>query len=225
MTALTGSAGLGGGLIGAPGIAMPDFLGGQLIIPSEELLQEIYDEKVVTGETAVGGISLALQDPEYAKKLLEEVEKRKNASSGGRVTSSGLTSNKNFSQHMISTYDTGGYTGDWNSTSGRIAVLHQKELVLNQSDTANILSAVSAIRSIAGLNNSINEAMMQGISRMMLEMTGMKANVNYNTEASQSAGDTIYEIHAEFPDANDVNSIREAILSLPNLASQKVLKY
>ena len=121
--------------------------------------------------------------------------------------------------------NTGGYTGDWGSTSGRLAILHQKELVLNQTDTTNILSAVSAIRSIAGLNSSINEAMMQGISRMMLEMSGISANANYNTEASKSVGDTIYEIHAEFPDANDVNSIREAILSLPNLASQRVSKY
>ena len=128
-------------------------------------------------------------------------------------------------KYKFETYDTGGYTGDWGNSSGRLAVLHKKELILNQSDTANILSAVSAIRSISGLNNSINEAMMQGISRMMLEMTGMKANANYNTQSSQSIGDTIYEIHAEFPDANDVNSIREAILSLPNLASQRVLKY
>ena len=62
-------------------------------------------------------------------------------------------------------------------------------------------------------------------SKMMLEMSNMNTHANYNTEASQSVGDTIYEIHAEFPDANDVNSIREAILSLPNLASQKASQY
>lgn len=125
----------------------------------------------------------------------------------------------------ITGYDTGGYTGNWGSASGRIAILHEKELVLNKSDTANILSAVSAIRSIAGLNSSINDVVMQGISRMMLEMNGIRANANYNTEASQNVGDTIYEIHAEFPDANDVNSIREAILSLPSLASQRISRY
>ena len=127
--------------------------------------------------------------------------------------------------NTIVPYDTGGYTGDWGSASGRLAVLHEKELVLNKKDTANILSAVSAIRSISGLDNSINDAMMKGISRMMLEMTGLKAHANYNTQTTQSTGDTIYEIHAEFPDANDVNSIREAILSLPNLASQRTLRY
>ena len=38
-------------------------------------------------------------------------------------------------------YDTGGYTGDW-SGEGRLAMLHQKELVLNKKDTANMLDAV-----------------------------------------------------------------------------------
>ena len=39
-------------------------------------------------------------------------------------------------------YATGGYTGTWNNTNGRLAFLHQKELVLNQQDTQNILDAV-----------------------------------------------------------------------------------
>jgi hypothetical protein len=36
------------------------------------------------------------------------------------------------------TFDTGGYTGEWDS-SGRLAVLHQKEIVLNAHDTENFL--------------------------------------------------------------------------------------
>lgn len=47
-------------------------------------------------------------------------------------------------------YDTGGYTGDWNSSDGKIAILHEKELVLNKADTKNILSAVDIMRSIVG---------------------------------------------------------------------------
>ena len=38
-------------------------------------------------------------------------------------------------------FDTGGYTGEWGS-DGRIAMLHQKELVLNADDTQNLLNAV-----------------------------------------------------------------------------------
>jgi hypothetical protein len=32
-----------------------------------------------------------------------------------------------------------GYTGKWNSTDGKMAILHEKELVLNASDTENML--------------------------------------------------------------------------------------
>ena len=59
-------------------------------------------------------------------------------------------------QDQISGYDTGGYTGDWNSNDGRMAILHQKELVLNKEDTANLLDAVEIMRSITNaLGNSI----------------------------------------------------------------------
>jgi len=41
---------------------------------------------------------------------------------------------------------TGMYTGTWNNNGGRLAFLHQKELVLNQDDTKNILDAVAMVR-------------------------------------------------------------------------------
>ena len=45
-------------------------------------------------------------------------------------------------------FDTGGYTGSWDS-SGRLAMLHQKEIVLNAHDTENFLAAVNIVRDIA----------------------------------------------------------------------------
>lgn len=42
---------------------------------------------------------------------------------------------------------TGGYTGAWGS-EGRIALLHEKELVLNASDTSNFLKALDIMREI-----------------------------------------------------------------------------
>ena len=46
----------------------------------------------------------------------------------------------------------GGYTGTWdhstNNSEGRLAVLHEKELVLNSQDTENLLSAVNMQRSL-----------------------------------------------------------------------------
>jgi len=43
-------------------------------------------------------------------------------------------------------FDSGGYTGDWSGANGRLALLHQKEIVLNESDTANLLNAVDMVR-------------------------------------------------------------------------------
>ena len=44
----------------------------------------------------------------------------------------------------------GGYTGDWGgSQEGRLALLHEKELVLNKDDTKNILNVVEIVRDYA----------------------------------------------------------------------------
>jgi hypothetical protein len=42
----------------------------------------------------------------------------------------------------------GGYTGSWGS-QGKLAMLHEKELVLNAEDTSNILSAIDMVRDIS----------------------------------------------------------------------------
>ena len=55
-------------------------------------------------------------------------------------------------------------------------------------------------------------------------MAGLNPNTNYSTQESNNIGSDTYIINAEFPSANDVNSIKEAILSLPNLASQAANK-
>jgi len=47
-------------------------------------------------------------------------------------------------------FDTGGYTGSWGS-DGKLAMLHEKELVLNKFDTKNILEAVKLIKGMEKL--------------------------------------------------------------------------
>lgn len=46
-------------------------------------------------------------------------------------------------------FDTGGYTGEW-GPEGKLATLHEKELVLNKDDTKNILEAVELMRKTSG---------------------------------------------------------------------------
>lgn len=110
-------------------------------------------------------------------------------------------------------FDTGGYTGTWNYKegldkvkNGKLAVLHQKELVLNEEDTQNILAAVDMVRKIGvGLRNNI-------------------ANVDsFSGKNLSTFGDTIeqrVEITATFPNATDANDIRQAIMGLADKAYQ-----
>ena len=126
---------------------------------------------------------------------------------------------KNLKQIKSASLDTGGYTGDWNDQSGRLALLHQKELVLNKSDTENMLQAVKAIRDISGLNNSISETIAKAIGNLVIK--AINVGGGYATGSTTNTN-SVFNITAEFPNANDVQTIKDAILSLPNIASQYI---
>ena len=122
------------------------------------------------------------------------------------------------------TFDTGGYTGEQADGSGKLAILHSKELVLNAKDTANFLEGISMLRDMSSINGSISNAILSAIGNMALTLGNTKAgtgSVNSITN-SDAVENNVFNITAEFPNANDVNDIREAILSLPNYVSQYV---
>ena len=103
---------------------------------------------------------------------------------------------------------TGGYTGDWHSSEGKLAILHEKELVLNKEDTKNMLDAVGIIRS-----------MVTNTGRSLGNM------LNYNSLALAGTGDTLQQqvhIDASFPNVTDHNEIELAINNLVNSASQYI---
>lgn len=110
----------------------------------------------------------------------------------------------------ISSLDTGGYTGQWDS-SGRIAMLHQKEIVLNAHDTENFLSAINILRDIVAIIDL--QAIQQSSALSGLASIGNIANTNSNFEQNVT-------IHAEFPNAQNRTEIEEAFDSLLNRASQ-----
>ena len=125
------------------------------------------------------------------------------------------SSNK-YSRQNILGYDTGGYTGSWSDKTddeknGKLALLHQKELVLNATDTQNILSAVDIIRNMTdslkagGLATSLN-TVLQGLT---------DSTTNLGSSVEQDV-----HITAEFPNASDASEIREALLSLNDRAYQ-----
>ena len=111
-----------------------------------------------------------------------------------------------YSEFDVSRFDTGGYTGDWNNQdNGRLAILHEKELVLNPQDTVNILQAVDLIRQM--ISNISSSSLGSHIQ-----------NINSSTEM-QELNQNI-QIEASFPNATSENDIREAILSLTNNVAQ-----
>jgi hypothetical protein len=107
-------------------------------------------------------------------------------------------------------YATGGYTGDWTGQDGRLAMLHQKEMVLNAEDTRNMLDAVKIIRDIT---NSMN---MTLLSRLV----NISANGGINT-TSEPLEQNVH-IEANFPNVTSQNEIENAINNLVNMASQRI---
>ena len=121
-------------------------------------------------------------------------------------------------------FKTGGYTGEWSNGSvennGRLAMLHQKELILNAKDTENMLDMVTMVREMQSTSGAIDKAIINSIANMIGAITGVKVQSVGNTNSNNKNTSNTFNITAEFPNANDVNEIREAILSLPNLAQQ-----
>lgn len=104
-------------------------------------------------------------------------------------------------------YDTGGYTGEWGH-DGRLAVLHQKELVLNASDTANMLDIVNVVRDI-----------VRQIDAQALYSRGRRFDLPRIETRAETLEQNVH-IEANFPNATSHQEIEQAFDNLINLASQ-----
>lgn len=104
-------------------------------------------------------------------------------------------------------YDTGGYTGEWGH-DGKLAVLHQKELVLNASDTANMLDIVNVVRDI-----------VQQIDAQALYSRGRRFDLPRIETRAETLEQNVH-IEANFPNATSHQEIEQAFDNLINLASQ-----
>lgn len=109
---------------------------------------------------------------------------------------------------------TGGYTGAWGS-EGRLAVLHEKELVLNKQDTENFLSATNILREISQMLD--RDAFIASLGAINLRA------MTLNSPADQVLQQEV-TIHADFPNVTDHNEIEIAIDNLINAASQHAYK-
>ena len=124
-----------------------------------------------------------------------------------------------------STFATGGYTGSWGN-NGKLAMLHEKELVLNKDDTSNILKAVNAIREVVQaantskisnnlLNSSnISAGILSRISAGFLQGAGNVTTSNANNTSSMV-------INADFSGVRNADEIYQALLELQNYGLQQ----
>lgn len=118
----------------------------------------------------------------------------------------------------ISGFATGGYTGIFDDA--KLAFLHQKELVLNQSDTENILAAVQAVRTIGtDLFKSIEKS-LDGNAIAAMALMGQKLNPVATTPIQDSIEQTVHIDKVEFPNVTSRTEIEEAFISLTNDAAQ-----
>lgn len=114
-------------------------------------------------------------------------------------------------------FDTGGYTGEW-GPSGRVAMLHEKELVLNQADTENILTAVDTIRSISNaLNNNMLAALLDKLS------AGASAMVAQETTKDMKIEQDVH-IEAIFPNVSVAEEIEAAFNDIIDMAAERITK-
>lgn len=95
-----------------------------------------------------------------------------------------------------------------------MAILHQKELVLNEDDTDKMLKTVDIVRNISNvvnLNNSIDPNLF---SRA----------IDYKALAGLGSADLQQQVHidASFPNVVDHNEIELALNNLVNSATQYV---
>lgn len=119
----------------------------------------------------------------------------------------------------LASYDTGGYTGDFQNA--KLAFLHEKELVLNEEDTKNILAAVQTIRAFdSNIFSQIEKTLDSAISTgMALMAQRFVVNVDPNM-TKDSIQQTVRIEHVEFPNVTSSDEISDAFANIVNDAAQ-----
>jgi hypothetical protein len=91
-------------------------------------------------------------------------------------------------------------------------MLHEKELILNKTDTENMLKIIEMVRSISTQLES--KAYMASLAQ--LEANRLREKVAMNSNNFEQS----VIIHAEFPDAVYATEIENALSNLVNGAAQ-----
>lgn len=159
----------------------------------------IYDsEDVANGNARAGGQGALASGTKWEMEALKKKWLRNAGSNSG--------------MHYVVGLDTGGYTGKWGA-NGRLAMLHEKELVLNKEDTANMLDMVNTVRDMVssiGSNSMLDKTILSAASAAGL------------IGVPNSTLDQNVHIEANFPNVESHTEIETALNNLINSASQYV---
>lgn len=150
---------------------------------------------------------------------------------------------KNFIDNRLKTkFDTGGYTGTWNSSQGKLAILHEKELILNKDDTQNMLKMLKITRdnqAQAFDYSSIFNTIANNLMTIVKEITLTKMQNDFNNIIESQSNMLKYKsqinkatqeieqqvkIEANFPNVNSKEEIEAALSDLVNMAAQRALR-
>lgn len=158
--------------------------------------------KISNGDWGTGEEILSSgENAGYTEDEIETAKELAELIAGGETKESAKT---------ILGFDTGGYTGDWAGSYGKLAFLHKKEMVLRPEDTSNFLASMEILERILQILD------LQAVSA---QLGGMLTSP---TLSHQNDGVLEQNVHIEasFPGVQDHNEIELAISNLVNTASQ-----
>lgn len=184
---------------------------GELATKAEEAASKATAAAAKAQAAAQSAASAASSAANSATSAAGSRDRAQNSPTNTTTTSS-VGGSSGLGRSYMMYMDSGGYTGEWGN-EGRIAMLHEKELVLNKTDTSNILKTVDAVRDIASqlsANASISAA---GLGE--LKSIGIGAGTQF---------EQVVNITAEFPDAVYHDEIKEAFDNLLGRTAQYLLR-
>ncbi|KDE21645.1 hypothetical protein EF83_22615 [Bacillus subtilis] len=150
------------------------------------------------------------------------IDKLKEASNALNTVTKGNTTGK-----KVSSFASGGYTGT-GLGAGKLAFLHDKELILNKTDTENMLEAVKQVRQTS-TDNSVKTASKWGqpgkisdvLSKSIALVTpAMNAAVSSQTNLTRGLIPSIQNIRK--PNALPLNNAKETVKSVSNVINNNV---
>lgn len=152
-----------------------------------------------------------------AKNVLTNADLERALMSGNQQLLEDILNNKKWFTYKYVSFDTGGYTGEFDDA--KLAFLHQKELVLNQQDTENVLEAVSLAREIDGVFANIESILDEMVDMGLNFMSSMIVPSSVAPTTTQ-LDQTIHIDKVEFPNITSSDGLAEAFQNLTDNAAQ-----